>query len=146
MSTRHNKFTVELRNRLTMPTTNVIVVEDDLNCQNEWTSFLLSRYGHQGLIVPHIIGNAIDACLLIHSMIQHNRPIGWIAIDHDLQYGNGYELIQAIRDSNIPILLSSGIQSNNDRMNTLGITYPVIRGKANDPHLTEYLNIIEGIK
>ena len=90
-------FTNALVNRITFPTINVISVEDDLQHQMEWAQFCLNRYGRQGQVVPHIIGNAIDAYLLILGMVTNKRPIGWIAIDHDLQHGNGYELIQGIK-------------------------------------------------
>ena len=117
-----------------MPDKHVLVVEDDLLQQARFAKYLLSLFGHQSNVRVSIVPSAVDAHVIIFS---ERKDVDLVILDHDLQLGNGGELVQNMRASGIhtPVITASGITSNNDRMMSLGADYyytkdEVINGSA----------------
>ena len=137
------QFTRQHINRLCMPERYVVIVEDDLVNQANWAIFCANRYGGQGKTVASIIGDAVQAWCLLSAMPY--KPL-WIALDYDLQNGNGYELLTYLNEINygIPIIAASGIPENNTRLVSLGAQF-VVSDKAKSENLNMILNILEGV-
>lgn len=153
------KFPVKFRNRLVMPVHYVLIVEDNLDRQRDWLAFCAKRYGPEGKLVPVVVWNAYQAIGVIQAMekdrykgaVAENEELPyslrwpvWIAIDHDIQIGDGVDLIHELRKIGFEwaILASSGIESNNDRMIAAGANYK-LNHKCDDPELPFLLNRLE---
>jgi len=128
-----------------MPKEYVLVVEDDNQHQREWMERLAVRYPRQGEVNITICSNAIEAWAVVHQMHSALKVWPrWIAVDHDLQWGNGFELINNLKALGYPnkFIAASGIEGNNMRMFAAGAEF-ICQGKALDGNLTTVLNTIE---
>lgn len=143
-----HKFSLLHRNRYCFPTKTVLVVEDDLLQQSRFAAHFKDLFGHQSSVVVVFVPTAVDcyAYLLGLSAIREGvagsfsspNPTA-VFLDHDLQCGNGVELLAALRDilPNCPVFTASGIPDNNTRMMVAGATYnfiknDIIDGRADD--------------
>lgn len=138
-------YTKRQINRFNMPEKSILVVEDCLLQQARFAAYFLGLFGHQSNVFVNFCSNAIDADSLVFS----DHPPVLIILDHDLQWGNGVELITKMIDSklSIPIITASGIPANNTRMMSFGATHEfykdeIIRGEASKL----ILSIIGGFK
>lgn len=138
------EFTQWSVNRLKFPNRWVMICEDDIEQQIGLLKFFADRYGHQGDVLTVICPSAIIAYATYAGL---NKAIGEpiaILVDHDMPYGNGVELINAIKEAGYigPFVAISGISENNDRLRAAGASF-VARNKGQDPMLTAYFNDIE---
>ncbi len=118
-----------------MPSKHILVVEDDLLQQVLFGRYFLKLYGHQSEVKINFAASAIDA----HNIIFSDNPPDLIILDHDLQHGNGVELLSNMRNSNINIsvITASGMPANNERLMHAGANYKfikndIISGQATD--------------
>jgi len=132
-------------NRLIYPQKHILVVEDNLSCQYEIASHFNDIFEAEGSVIVSFVSNAITAA----AILMHKIPVHLILLDHDLQWGNGTELLTMMKNMGIkiPVITFSGIPYNNKKMVEFGADYEyqkqdVINGKAD--HLIK--DIIEGQK
>jgi len=136
-------FSIGQINRVTMPTKSILVVEDALDAQVKIAMALCAILEPCGEVTVNFCSSAIDAaCILSGTAL----PPSLIILDHDLQYGNGSELLAFMKERgmDIPVMTASGIGGNNVRMMDLGATYhtdkqSIIDGAMNE-QILEALN------
>ena len=104
-------FTIELKNRRTMPSKQIVICEDDIENQIKLLTTIGSLFDPQGDVEISVISGAIAA-----SEVIANRSL--IILDHDMPYGNGMDLLRYIQEQKIAatVITASGIESNNQRM------------------------------
>jgi DNA-binding NtrC family response regulator len=136
-------FSVGLRNRLTFPTKHILIVEDDIQCQLDVLNHFNNVFERQGEVTISVVSDAIQAAQVL--MSQHNITKA-IILDHDLQWGNGCELLRwmKLHFKDIPVITFSGHPQNNANMIASGASYhfdkdAVTQGKA-DIVIREILN------
>lgn len=121
-------------NRLKFPVKHVMIIEDDILNQYHILKHLMSIFEHQGDVQISIVPGSIMGAYIIT-----NCKVDLIILDHDTPYGNGVDLLNFLRDTNlkIPVITFSGIEGNNDNLMTHGANYKfykheVINGLADD--------------
>lgn len=143
------QYTIDHVNRLVMPTKHLLIVEDDLLQQARFAKYFLNMFGHQSNVRINIVCSAVDAHLILAtSSFQSHYRIDLVILDHDLQIGNGSELVREIRALGItvPVITASEIDANNVRMMEVGANYllnkeDILRGYA-DGIVREHLGPI----
>ncbi len=116
-------FTMKHWNRINFPRKRILVVEDDLTQQVRLGNYLASLFGGQSEVIVTFCPTAIDAYAYIEGMTGRGGPGSHprlIILDHDLQWGNGCELLDAIRELDPnwtpKVITASGIPQNNERL------------------------------
>jgi len=128
------EFTLLHRNREKFPSRSILVVEDDLSQQINIGTRLVKLFGGQGEVIVVFCPSAVDAASYLIGLryfSSENGEFGMgypraIILDHDLQIGDGVQLLSFMRDvlrASIPVLTASGIPSNNDRLMQHGATH-----------------------
>jgi DNA-binding response OmpR family regulator len=127
------KYTKGLVNRVEMPEKRILVVEDDLECQRLIAEHMTRLFLRQGKVTVSFVADALQAAVLLMSV-----KFDLILLDHDLQIGNGVELLIYMQECGVitPVMTFSGHPVNNERMMAVGATYhsekfDVINGKHN---------------
>jgi len=136
-------FTMAKVNRPIFPQKHILVVEDNLSCQFKIASHFNDIFEEEGHVIASFVSNAIAAAAIIVGKV----PVDLILLDHDLQWGNGTELLIMIKELGIiiPVITFSGLPYNNKKMVEIGADYgyqkqDVIDGKAD--HIIK--NIVGG--
>lgn len=126
-------FTMAQVNRPVFPKKHILVVEDNLLCQNDIAAHFNDIFEKEGQVIVSYVSNAITAAPILLGKV----PIHLILLDHDLQWGNGSELLEMMQNMNIkiPVITFSGHPYNNEKMVKAGADYgyqkqEVINGDA----------------
>ena len=144
------RFTKTLVNRLEYPVKYIMVVEDDMTHQKLWMDKLSTIFKPQGDTIIVMAPTADIAYSIVKDRTErHIYPSlpKILILDHDLQWGNGRELIIGMNSLGVscPLFLSSGIDENNEKMKDLAeLCYwnhriTTLKNKHNDPELTNYI-------
>ena len=135
-------FSIGLRNRIAMPSRHVLIVEDDHFHAYQWLEIFSRRYKREGDTVISVAASALAAL-----EIPKHHPVTFAIVDHDLQFGNGRELIKYWRDvgCTFPIAAASGIPQNNAIMLDAGALIAFI-SKHSGNDVDEVLKILESGK
>lgn len=142
-----SEFTFNHRNRYCFPTKEILIVEDDLLQQSRFAAKFLSLFGHQSSVIATFVPTAMAAFAYIVGLRGFSSGQGafaaalpkLIVLDHDLQHGDGAELLKALslNGFSMPVMTASGLAGNNDRLMDHGANYKfakdeIIAGKADD--------------
>lgn len=144
------RFTTTLINRLEYPTKYIMVVEDDIDHQKLWMEKLSTIFKPQGDTVIVMAPTADIAYAIIENRVEYMTYPSLpeiLILDHDLQWGNGRELINAMKSLGVscPLFLSSGIDENNVKMKQLAQlcdwrhNIVTLKNKHQDPELVNYI-------
>lgn len=132
-------FTRKLVNRLTMPTKNVLICEDDIEQQRNLLGVFQRLFGHQGHVQVCVVPGGEFAKDILETC-----EADVVLIDHDMPYGDGVETLletkeirEWYRDLQPKVITASGIPANNDRLMAAGAHYKftkqqIINGEADD--------------
>lgn len=145
------KFSTTLVNRLQFPVAYVMVVEDDMMHQKMWMDKLSGIFKPQGEVIVTLVPTADMAYSIIKYRVDRELSCSlptMLILDHDLQWGNGRELIIGLRSLGVscPLFLSSGIDANNANMEKLArlsgwsAEITILKNKHNDPDLGDYIS------
>lgn len=116
-------------NRLIYPQKHILICEDDLSFQIVILNHLLSVFEPQGIVQFTTVPGSLAAATIIN-----NCRIDLIILDHDMPQGNGPDLINWMKQNNknIPIITSSGIDSNNINLLNHAIGFNIYPFNKND--------------